>query len=186
MTPRPNSTPQAARSRWCRCRDNARVSCSSPIPPRPLALPPFPTQSLPARSSGAPTPSWARSRSRAPVASFRSPPRPRKQFGGRRIMLVGEAAHVMPPIGAQGLNLGLRDAATVAELVVGARRDDGDVGAADGHRRLRPDAARRRDEPHVCRRRAQPQPPVRFPAVPGRARARPLSPRPHRSACVAR
>ena len=46
-------------------------------------------------------------------------------------MLIGEAAHVIPPIGAQGLNLGLRDAATIAELVVAARRDGGDVGADD-------------------------------------------------------
>ena len=30
-------------------------------------------------------------------------------FGRGRIVLVGEAAHVFPPIGAQGLNLGLRD-----------------------------------------------------------------------------
>src|SRR5262245_61109945 len=40
------------------------------------------------------------------------------RFGARRVALIGEAAHVIPPIGAQGLNLGLRDAATVAELVV--------------------------------------------------------------------
>ncbi len=39
-----------------------------------------------------------------------------------RIALVGEAAHVVPPIGAQGLNLGLRDAATLAEIVADARR----------------------------------------------------------------
>jgi 2-octaprenyl-6-methoxyphenol hydroxylase len=45
--------------------------------------------------------------------------------------LVGEAAHVLPPIGAQGLNLGLRDAATIGELVVATRRDGGDVGAPD-------------------------------------------------------
>jgi 2-octaprenyl-6-methoxyphenol hydroxylase len=52
-----------------------------------------------------------------------------RRCGARRVALVGEAAHVMPPIGAQGLNLGLRDAATIAELVVAARRDGGDVGA---------------------------------------------------------
>jgi 2-octaprenyl-6-methoxyphenol hydroxylase len=50
-------------------------------------------------------------------------------FGARRVVLVGEAAHVVPPIGAQGLNLGLRDAATVAELVADARRAGADVGA---------------------------------------------------------
>jgi 2-octaprenyl-6-methoxyphenol hydroxylase len=52
-------------------------------------------------------------------------------FGRNRIALVGEAAHVMPPIGAQGLNLGLRDAATIAELVVSARRDGRDIGAPE-------------------------------------------------------
>jgi 2-octaprenyl-6-methoxyphenol hydroxylase len=49
-------------------------------------------------------------------------------LGGRRVALIGEAAHVIPPIGAQGLNLGLRDAASIGELVVAAHRDDGDVG----------------------------------------------------------
>jgi 2-octaprenyl-6-methoxyphenol hydroxylase len=47
-----------------------------------------------------------------------------------RIALVGEAAHVVPPIGAQGLNLGLRDAVSIAEIVAEARRDNRDVGAA--------------------------------------------------------
>jgi len=54
-----------------------------------------------------------------------------RRFAANRVVLVGEAAHVLPPIGAQGLNLGLRDAATVAELVVNARRDGADVGADD-------------------------------------------------------
>jgi 2-octaprenyl-6-methoxyphenol hydroxylase len=54
-----------------------------------------------------------------------------RRFGARRVVLIGEAAHVIPPIGAQGLNLGLRDAATIAELAVAARRDGGDVGADD-------------------------------------------------------
>jgi 2-octaprenyl-6-methoxyphenol hydroxylase len=47
-----------------------------------------------------------------------------------RIALVGEAAHVVPPIGAQGLNLGLRDAIAIAGIVVEARREDRDPGAA--------------------------------------------------------
>lgn len=51
-------------------------------------------------------------------------------FGARRIALVGEAAHVIPPIGAQGLNLGLRDAATIGELAVEAHRAGGDIGGA--------------------------------------------------------
>jgi 2-octaprenyl-6-methoxyphenol hydroxylase len=38
-------------------------------------------------------------------------------FAQRRIALVGEAAHVLPPIGAQGLNMGLRDAADIADIV---------------------------------------------------------------------
>jgi 2-octaprenyl-6-methoxyphenol hydroxylase len=50
------------------------------------------------------------------------------RFGARRMALVGEAAHVVAPIGAQGLNLGLRDAATIAELAVAAHRDGRDVG----------------------------------------------------------
>lgn len=54
-----------------------------------------------------------------------------RRFGARRVALVGEAAHVIPPIGAQGLNLGLRDAATIAELVVAAGRHGHDVGADD-------------------------------------------------------
>jgi 2-octaprenyl-6-methoxyphenol hydroxylase len=54
-----------------------------------------------------------------------------RRFAARRIALIGEAGHVIPPIGAQGLNLGLRDAATIAELVVAARRSGDDVGAED-------------------------------------------------------
>jgi 2-octaprenyl-6-methoxyphenol hydroxylase len=52
-------------------------------------------------------------------------------FAHARIALVGEAAHVVPPIGAQGLNLGLRDGATIAEIVADARRQNRDVGAPE-------------------------------------------------------
>lgn len=44
-------------------------------------------------------------------------------LGRDRVALIGEAGHVMPPIGAQGLNLGLRDAAVLAECLHAAGRD---------------------------------------------------------------
>lgn len=49
-----------------------------------------------------------------------------ERFAKDRVALVGEAAHVFPPIGAQGLNLGLRD---VADLVETAQRFRGDPGS---------------------------------------------------------
>jgi 2-octaprenyl-6-methoxyphenol hydroxylase len=52
-----------------------------------------------------------------------------KALGANRIALIGEAAHVLPPIGAQGLNLGFRDAAQIAELVAAARREGTDTGS---------------------------------------------------------
>ena len=53
-----------------------------------------------------------------------------RKFGANRSALVGEAAHVIPPIGAQGLNLGLRDAATIGELATEAQRNGDDIGNA--------------------------------------------------------
>ncbi|MCC8942664.1 UbiH/UbiF family hydroxylase, partial [Bradyrhizobium sp. Arg68] len=53
--------------------------------------------------------------------------RPR-QFAKNRIALVGESAHVLPPIGAQGLNMGLRDAADIATIAgeaIGRGEDPG-------------------------------------------------------------
>ncbi|HEY7460008.1 MAG TPA: UbiH/UbiF family hydroxylase [Xanthobacteraceae bacterium] len=51
-----------------------------------------------------------------------------RRFADKRIALVGEAGHVLPPIGAQGLNLGIRDAAMIAEIVADVRRGGGDPG----------------------------------------------------------
>jgi 2-octaprenyl-6-methoxyphenol hydroxylase len=48
--------------------------------------------------------------------------------GSNRIALVGEAAHVIPPIGAQGLNLGLRDVACLEDCVTAAMSEGGDIG----------------------------------------------------------
>jgi 2-octaprenyl-6-methoxyphenol hydroxylase len=63
-----------------------------------------------------------------------------KRFGKGRIALVGEAAHAFPPIGAQGLNLSLRDVMTLVDLVGNA--DGRDIAADTGdrfERRRRPD-----------------------------------------------
>jgi 2-octaprenyl-6-methoxyphenol hydroxylase len=43
-----------------------------------------------------------------------------RTFAARRTMLVGEASHAFPPIGAQGLNMSLRDAAHAVDLITGA------------------------------------------------------------------
>jgi 2-octaprenyl-6-methoxyphenol hydroxylase len=50
------------------------------------------------------------------------------RFWAPRLALVGEAAHVFPPIGAQGINLGFRDVAALWDAVV----DGGDEGREPG------------------------------------------------------
>jgi 2-octaprenyl-6-methoxyphenol hydroxylase len=54
-----------------------------------------------------------------------------RQFAQNRIALVGEAAHVVPPIGAQGLNMGLRDAADITDVVSQALASSHDPGAPE-------------------------------------------------------
>jgi 2-octaprenyl-6-methoxyphenol hydroxylase len=49
-----------------------------------------------------------------------------RQFANDRVMLIGEAAHVVPPIGAQGLNMSLRDAALAADLILANKDTGGD------------------------------------------------------------
>lgn len=52
-----------------------------------------------------------------------------KRYIAPRIALVGDAAHGVHPIAGQGLNLGLRDVAALAEVLVAARRRGEDIGA---------------------------------------------------------
>ena len=53
------------------------------------------------------------------------------RLDGPRTALVAEAAHVVPPIGAQGLNMSLKDIATLLDLCVAARDAGGDIGAPE-------------------------------------------------------
>lgn len=48
---------------------------------------------------------------------------------GRRIALLGEAAHVFPPLAAQGLNLSLRDTAALVACIETAKDRGEDIGA---------------------------------------------------------
>jgi 2-octaprenyl-6-methoxyphenol hydroxylase len=54
-----------------------------------------------------------------------------RSFIGERLALIGDAAHVIHPIAGQGLNLGLKDVAALAEVVVDAARLGIDFGQTD-------------------------------------------------------
>jgi 2-octaprenyl-6-methoxyphenol hydroxylase len=54
-----------------------------------------------------------------------------RSFIAERIALLGDAAHVIHPIAGQGLNMGLKDVAALAEVIVDAARLGLDPGSAD-------------------------------------------------------
>lgn len=66
-----------------------------------------------------------------PVQSFPLSLRLARELVAPRLALIGDAAHVIHPIAGQGLNLGLKDAAQLCEVVIGAIRMGEDHGAID-------------------------------------------------------
>jgi 2-octaprenyl-6-methoxyphenol hydroxylase len=59
-----------------------------------------------------------------------------ERFASNRTFLIGESAHAMPPIGAQGLNLSLRDVGHACDSVINSK-DPGDAASCDAYHHLR-------------------------------------------------
>ncbi|WP_405790195.1 FAD-dependent oxidoreductase [Streptomyces sp. NBC_01367] len=76
------------------------------------------------------------------TSTFRTHRRLAAHDGRRRVLLIGDAAHVCSPIGGQGLNLGLRDAVSLAAALPDATARGGptDAGLAAWRRARRADA----------------------------------------------
>lgn len=82
---------------------------------------------------------FGRNRVASPAAVFPLSTLTVSTAGKDSLLLVGEAAHAFPPIGAQGLNLGLRDVADFATALSEFERSDGEWA-----QRVAADYARRR------------------------------------------
>jgi 2-octaprenyl-6-methoxyphenol hydroxylase len=67
-----------------------------------------------------------------------------ERFAAHRTILTGEAAHVFPPIGAQGLNLGFRDVAALKTVLARHRQDPGAPAALDAYHSARQSDVRTR------------------------------------------
>lgn len=63
-----------------------------------------------------------------------------RRFAGERLVVMGDAAHVIHPLAGQGLNLGLKDVAVLSEVIADAARLGLDIGGAEvlaGYERAR-------------------------------------------------
>ena len=76
----------------------------------------------------------------SPVEAFPFRFQVARRFVGERLALIGDAAHVVHPLAGQGLNLGLRDVAALAETIVKEMRlglDPGAPGPLESYERRR-------------------------------------------------
>ena len=53
------------------------------------------------------------------------------EFTGERLLLLAESAHVMPPIGAQGLNCSIQDIKILTDIIALKVKGDKDFGSKD-------------------------------------------------------
>ncbi len=60
-----------------------------------------------------------------------------ERLSGTRLALIAEAAHVVPPIGAQGLNMSLADTGTLLHLATASRGELGDAHMLDAYHKAR-------------------------------------------------
>lgn len=76
-----------------------------------------------------------------------------REFARNRIALVGEAAHIFPPIGAQGLNLGIRDTQELADVAAEHRDNPGSNAVMSAYNaRRRPDILARSNAVNLLNR----------------------------------
>ena len=107
---------------------------------RPSASSRCPMRSSTPSSSGASACISARSRRSGRAAPIRSGFAVARAFIADRLALVGDAAHVIHPIAGQGLNMGLKDVAALAEVIVDAARlglDPGSLAVLERYQRWR-------------------------------------------------
>lgn len=79
----------------------------------------------------------------SPVGKFPLSGALASQFGKDNVMLIGEAGHAFPPIGAQGLNLGIRDIRTAVSLASAGRQESAEPIGERYHRERASDVASR-------------------------------------------
>ena len=118
-----------ARSRSCPCQDGGRASSGTsgaPTRGRYLALD---AEDLTRQLESRFTPKLGMISLASRVEAFPFRFQIARRFVADRLALIGDAAHVVHPIAGQGLNLGLRDVAALAETIVGEMRLGLDPGA---------------------------------------------------------